>query len=96
VRPRDHNILARELTQQSIPCRRSRSRVDVEDHRHLGVSGQSSVQPAPGGRIAVDFQTTPDGFVQTSVADTGCGIDPGHIEKLFQEFLRWNRAREHR
>jgi two-component system sensor histidine kinase/response regulator len=42
----------------------------------------------PGGRITVDFQTTPEGFVQTSVADTGCGIDPGHIEKLFQEFSK--------
>jgi len=42
----------------------------------------------PGGRIAVDFQTTPEGFVQTSVADTGCGIDPGHIDKLFQEFSK--------
>ena len=42
----------------------------------------------PGGRIAVDFQTTPEGFVQTSVADTGCGIDPGHIEMLFQEFSK--------
>jgi signal transduction histidine kinase len=42
----------------------------------------------PGGRIAVDFQTTPEGFVQTSVADTGCGIDQGHINKLFQEFSK--------
>ncbi|TMQ30892.1 MAG: HAMP domain-containing protein [Nitrospirae bacterium] len=42
----------------------------------------------PGGRITVDFQTTPDGFVQTSVADTGCGIDPGHVEKPFQEFSK--------
>ena len=42
----------------------------------------------PGGRIAVDFQTTPEGFVQTSVADTGCGIDPGHVGKLFQEFSK--------
>jgi len=42
----------------------------------------------PGGRITVDFQTTPEGFVQTSVADTGCGIDPGHIEKLFHEFSK--------
>ncbi len=42
----------------------------------------------PGGRITVDFQTTPKGFVQTSVADTGCGIDPGHVEKLFQEFSK--------
>jgi two-component system, sensor histidine kinase and response regulator len=42
----------------------------------------------PGGRITVDFKTTPEGFVQTSVADTGCGIDPDHIEKLFQEFSK--------
>jgi signal transduction histidine kinase len=42
----------------------------------------------PGGRIAVDFQTTPEGFVQTSVADTGCGIGPDHVEKLFQEFSK--------
>jgi signal transduction histidine kinase/HAMP domain-containing protein len=42
----------------------------------------------PGGRITVDFQETPDGFVQTSVADTGCGIDPGHVEKLFHEFSK--------
>src|ERR1700687_4490504 len=37
MRPRDHNILAREPRQQLIPCRRSRSRVGVEDHRDLGV-----------------------------------------------------------
>jgi signal transduction histidine kinase len=42
----------------------------------------------PGGRITIDFQQTPEGFVQTSVADTGCGIDPGHVEKLFQEFSK--------
>lgn len=43
---------------------------------------------ASGGRITVEFQTTPDGFVQTSVTDTGCGIDPGHLERLFQEFSK--------
>src|SRR6266851_3552772 len=37
MRPRDQNILARELRQQLIPCRCSRSRVDVEDHRDLGM-----------------------------------------------------------
>jgi signal transduction histidine kinase/HAMP domain-containing protein len=42
----------------------------------------------PGGRITVDFMATPDGFVQTSVADTGCGIDPEHAEKLFREFSK--------
>lgn len=42
----------------------------------------------PGGRVTVDFHTTPEGFVQTCVADTGYGIDPTHIEKLFQEFSK--------
>jgi signal transduction histidine kinase len=42
----------------------------------------------PGGRITVDFQTTPEGFVQTSVADTGCGIDQEHIAMLFHEFSK--------
>jgi two-component system, sensor histidine kinase and response regulator len=42
----------------------------------------------PGGRVTVDFKTTPEGFVQTCIADTGCGIDPGHLGKLFQEFSK--------
>ena len=42
----------------------------------------------PDGRVTVDLQTTPDGFVQTSVADTGCGIDPGHLESVFKEFSK--------
>lgn len=46
----------------------------------------------PGGRITVDFQATPEGLVQTSVADTGCGIDPGHIAKLFREFSKVQSA----
>ena len=33
-------------------------------------------------------KTIPEGFVQTCVADTGCGIDPGHLGKLFQEFSK--------
>jgi two-component system, sensor histidine kinase and response regulator len=42
----------------------------------------------PGGRITVDFRATSEGFVQTSVADTGCGIDPSHIGNLFHEFSK--------
>ncbi len=50
--------------------------------------GNASKFTPPGGRITIDFQTTPEGFVQTCVADTGCGIDPNHLEKLFQEFSK--------
>jgi signal transduction histidine kinase/HAMP domain-containing protein len=42
----------------------------------------------PDGRITVDFQATPEGFVQTSVADTGCGIDPIHQGTVFKEFSK--------
>jgi two-component system, sensor histidine kinase and response regulator len=42
----------------------------------------------PGGCVTVDFKTNPEGYVQTCVADTGCGIDPGHLGKLFQEFSK--------
>jgi two-component system, sensor histidine kinase and response regulator len=41
-----------------------------------------------GGRVTVEFKTTPEGFVQTCVADTGCGIDPGQHGKLFREFSK--------
>src|SRR5260370_33980888 len=37
MRPRDHNILARELKQQLLPCRCSRNRVNVEDHCEFGM-----------------------------------------------------------
>ena len=37
MRTRDQNIPARELRQQLIPRRRSRSLVDVEDHGDLGM-----------------------------------------------------------
>jgi signal transduction histidine kinase/HAMP domain-containing protein len=40
------------------------------------------------GRITVNFQMTPDGFIQTCVADTGCGIDPDHLGTVFQEFSK--------
>jgi len=50
--------------------------------------GNASKFTPPGGRITVDFKTTSEGFVQTCVADTGCGIDPGHVGKLFQEFSK--------
>jgi len=37
MRPRDHNIFAREPRQQLIPRRRSRSLVDVENRGDLGM-----------------------------------------------------------
>ncbi len=39
-----------------------------------------------GGRITVAFRACPSGFVQTSVTDTGCGIDSSHLPYIFDEF----------
>ena len=42
----------------------------------------------PGGRVTISFSRTPDGLVQICVADTGCGIDPEHLVKIFNEFSK--------
>lgn len=42
----------------------------------------------PGGQVAVECCLSPSGFVQTCIADTGCGIDPLHLSHIFDEFSR--------
>jgi signal transduction histidine kinase/HAMP domain-containing protein len=42
----------------------------------------------PGGRVTVEFRPAPTGFVQTCVADTGCGIEPDQLSKIFNEFSK--------
>lgn len=42
----------------------------------------------PRGSIAVNAEVTPERFVQVCVADTGCGIAPEHLSKIFDEFSK--------
>ena len=42
----------------------------------------------PGGQVAVEFSLSQSGFVQTCVADSGCGIDAAHLPNIFEEFSK--------
>ncbi len=42
----------------------------------------------PGGRVTVEFCESPPGFIQTCIADTGCGIESSHLPNIFDEFSR--------
>jgi signal transduction histidine kinase len=42
----------------------------------------------PGGSIRVEATGRDDGFLQIGVADTGCGIPPQEIDKVFDKFYR--------
>jgi len=45
-----------------------------------------------GGTIRVDIQPSSDDWVQVSVTDTGCGIGPEEIGKVFDRFYRASSA----
>lgn len=40
------------------------------------------------GRVTIEFTTRPDRFVQVTVTDTGCGIRPEDLPRIFNEFSK--------
>jgi two-component system, OmpR family, sensor histidine kinase BaeS len=49
----------------------------------------------PGGRVEVSASTAADGRVRIVVADTGEGIPPELLERIFERFYRADPARAH-
>lgn len=41
-----------------------------------------------GGQVTIETSVSQSGFVQTCVADTGCGIDAAHLPNIFEEFSK--------
>ena len=41
-----------------------------------------------GGHVSVHIEPASEGFIQLCVADTGCGIPPEHLDKVFDEFSK--------
>jgi two-component system sensor histidine kinase/response regulator len=50
--------------------------------------GNSVKFTSPGGQVTVRFETLSDGMVQTCVTDTGCGIPPDQLDRVFNEFSK--------
>ncbi|MGD0387535.1 MAG: ATP-binding protein, partial [Tepidisphaeraceae bacterium] len=55
---------------------------------------ENSIKFTPsGGRVTVSFQQSPGPIVTLTVADTGIGIAPEHIERVFERFYQVDAAR---
>ncbi len=54
--------------------------------------GNAIKYTAPGGEIRVNLQYEKNGF-QIAVRDTGVGIEPEHLGRIFERFYRTDKAR---
>lgn len=65
--------------------------------RALGNLVANALRHTPGGgRVVVDAKTAPHGAVEIAVSDTGCGIAPEDLPRVFDRFYCTDRSRSRR
>ena len=82
---RNKEISIHASTIINTPVKADRHRVEQVLHNLL----HNALKFTPeGGEIVVQAQRTHHQHVTITVTDTGCGIPPGHEEKVFLKFYR--------
>jgi signal transduction histidine kinase len=56
---------------------------------------ENAVKFTDAGTVSVAPQQVPDGTIRIAVTDTGCGIAPDDLPRLFDEFFRVRERRDH-
>lgn len=54
---------------------------------------ENAVKYCPGARVTLSSKARADGGVEMSVSDTGPGIEPRHLERIFERFYRVDAGR---
>jgi len=82
---RTREIAIRASAVMDAPVRADRDRVEQVLHNLLHNALKFT---PPGGEVVVQSHLTDNEKVTITVTDTGCGIAPGHEEKVFHKFHR--------
>ncbi len=91
-----HELITPQLRAQALQFERGDSeavvRADPEKVRQILLNLLSNALKftAPEGRIGIDYATTDD-VVRIEVWDTGIGIAPAYIERIFEPFVQIDR-----